>query len=147
VYVEPGRGDSAQRAEQSLLSAWDEGVCVVFFPEGTSTDGTQVLPFHGGLLAKVREDQQPVTAAYIHYSLTEDNGPNVSVEEDLCWSDTSLPLHMFRALGLRGVQVTLRFADKPMAFNAALTERKAAAAEARAAVLSLSPVRESITAD
>ena len=147
VYVEPGRGGSAQRAEGHLRSAADEGVSVVFFPEGTSTDGTHVLPFRSGLLTKVREEEQPVTAAYIRYSLTKDNGPDVSVENDLCWSDTPLFWHMFRALGLRGVEATVRFAETPIAFHAALSDRKAAADEARTAVLALSPAAERVTAD
>ena len=147
VYVEPGRGGSADRAEGDLRSAAEEGVSVVFFPEGTSTDGTRVLPFHSGLLTKVREEQQPITAAYIRYGLTEDNGPDVSVENDLCWSDAPLFWHMLRALGLRGVEATVHFAEAPIAFRAGLTERRAAAEEARTAVLALSPVTERITAD
>jgi lyso-ornithine lipid O-acyltransferase len=146
VYVERGRGGSAAQAKGGMRAAVDEGIPVVFFPEGTSSDGTGVLKFRSGLLADAIEARQPVTAAFVRYRLTQDNGPGVTVPTHVAyWDDTPLPKHIFRLLALRGIEVDVRFADAPIAFSAEACHRKQAAAEARAAVTELGGIPDSQT--
>lgn len=140
VYVDRGRGGSARRAQTGMQAAADAGLPLVFFPEGTTSRGDTVLPFHRGLLAKSIEAGQPITAAYIRYRLTRKNGSNLSIENVHFWDDTPLPLHIFRLLALRGIEVEIRFATSPIAFSPAATNRTTAAQEARAAVLQLATV-------
>jgi 1-acyl-sn-glycerol-3-phosphate acyltransferase len=148
VYVERGRGGSALRAKGGMQAAADAGLPVVFFPEGTTSNGTQVLKFHSGLLAQAMDAQQPVTAAFVRYRLVEDNGPGVTVENDVSyWGDVSMGKHIVRALGLRGIEVEVRIAAEPIAFtHAARQNRKLAAVEARMAVMELGGVRDAIAA-
>jgi 1-acyl-sn-glycerol-3-phosphate acyltransferase len=139
VYVERGRGGSALRAKSGLDAAASAGLPIVLFPEGTTSNGTSVLKFHGGALGQAIEAGLPITAAFVRYRLTEDNGPGVSVEDDLAfWGDeVRLFPHIFRLLSLRGIEVSLRIADQPIAFSAERLDRKQAAEEARAAVMQL----------
>jgi 1-acyl-sn-glycerol-3-phosphate acyltransferase len=139
VYVDRGRGGSALKAKSSIQAAADAGLPVVFFPEGTTTNGRELLPFHSGLLAQAMAVDEPVTAAYLRYTLDEENGPDVSVEDDVCyWGDTPMWPHVFRFLGLKGAHATVRFADGPIKFSSDVLHRKVAAVEARDAVLALS---------
>jgi 1-acyl-sn-glycerol-3-phosphate acyltransferase len=148
VYVERGRGGSARRAASGMQAAADEGIPVVFFPEGTTSNGASVLKFHSGLLVQAIDAHHPVTAAYLRYRLTQDNGPGVSAENDVSyWGDTPLLLHIFRLLGLRGIEVDVRLGDSPISFSAGPDQRKLLAAEARAAVMELGGVRDTVTAD
>jgi 1-acyl-sn-glycerol-3-phosphate acyltransferase len=148
VYVERGRGGSANRAASGMQAAEDAGIPVVFFPEGTTSNGTSVLKFHSGLLVKSLEAAQPITAAYLCFRLTQDNGPGVTVEDDVSfWGDTLLLTHAFRLLGLRGIEVDVCFADSPISFSGGTDQRKLLAAEARAAVMELGGVRDTVTAD
>ena len=137
LYVHRGRGGSAGRAKQGMREASDAGIPLVFFPEGTCSLGNTVLPFHSGLLGEAIEAGQPVTAAYIRYRLTLDNGPHRSLADVCFWDDTPLVVHIFRLLSLRGIEVELRFAESPIAFSPRAIDRKIAAEEARAAVLQL----------
>jgi 1-acyl-sn-glycerol-3-phosphate acyltransferase len=138
VFVERGSGGSAERAKSAMQSAVDDGLPVTFFPEGTTTDGTGLLPFRSGLLAQVLEANAPVTAAYIQYSLTKDNGPGVSVINDVCyWGTVNIVKHMFGFMGLRGVHAEVYFAPGPIAFQHGIEDRKAAAVEARDALLAV----------
>jgi lyso-ornithine lipid O-acyltransferase len=147
VYVERGRGISAIRAGAAMQAAAADGLPVLFFPEGTTGNGTCVMKFHSGLLAQAMGPGLPITAAYIRYRLIEDNGPCITVEEDVCWGDRAMLPHIFRFLGLRGVDVEVRFADAPIAFSSDTLHRKAAAIEARAAVVALTqPVEDTDTA-
>jgi len=139
VYVERGAGGSSQRARSGLKEAAELGVPVVFFPEGTTTNGRELLPFRSGLLGEALGAEEPVTAAHIHYTLDVDNGPGASVEDDVCfWGDVSMLTHLSKFLGLNGVHAWVKIAPAPIAFSAeALADRKIAAVEAREAVLAL----------
>jgi 1-acyl-sn-glycerol-3-phosphate acyltransferase len=138
VYVDRGHGGSAVRAKSRLEAAAEARLPVVFFPEGTTSNGETVLKFHSGLLAQAMDAGLAVTPAYLRYRLTEDNGPGITVENDVCyWGDVSMLKHVFRLLGLRRIEVEVRFGDAPIAFSGDSKQRKQAAIEARAAVVAL----------
>lgn len=144
VYVERGRGGSAERARAGLAAAAEAGLPVVFFPEGTTSNGHGVLQFHSGILAQMLAASEPVTAAFVRYRLVEPNGPGVTLEDDLCyWGDeVRLMPHVFKLLGVRGIEVTIAIADAPLEFSAGAS-RKQAAEQARAAVVALGGLRGS----
>ena len=138
VYVERGHGGSAMQAREAMQMALDAGLPVVFFPEGTTTNGGEMLKFHSGLLAQAMQGGAPVTAAYLRYGLGQGNERGASVEDDICyWGDRKMLGHVFTFLGLRGVRVEVRFAESPIAFSSDLLHRKQAAVEARNAVAAL----------
>ena len=74
-------------------------VPVLLFPEGTSTDGAQVLRFHSRLIDPATSAGAPITTAAIRY-VVEDG----KVEErELCWyGDESFLTHMWKVLGVAG---------------------------------------------
>jgi lyso-ornithine lipid O-acyltransferase len=149
VYVARGHGGSAMKARTGMQTTLDAGLPVVFFPEGTTSNGDGLLKFHSGLLAQAMESGAPVTAAYIQYTLAADNGPEVAVSDDVCyWGDRTMLPHIFKFLGLRGVRAEVRFAERPIAFSSDLLHRKQAAEEARAAVAGLANAgeRQALTA-
>ncbi len=138
VFVERGKGGSAARSGAGMQKAADDGLPVVFFPEGTTGDGLTLLSFRSGLLAQARMENQRVTAAHIQYTLREKNAPGVSVKEDVSYyDDTPILKHMFRFLKLRGVHAHVKIDDSPIVFQSSIDDRKAAAEEARAAVQAL----------
>jgi 1-acyl-sn-glycerol-3-phosphate acyltransferase len=148
VYVERGRGGSAQRAKGGMEAAAEAGLPIVIFPEGTTSNGTTVLKFHSGILGQVLEAGQEVTAAFVSYRLTEDNGPNATIENDVCYwgDDVSLFRHIYGMLGLRGIEVIMRIGEKPIAFTVDALHRKQAAIEARAAVMELGGIHDTVPA-
>ena len=147
VFVERGRGGSALRARDGMQAATDAGLPIVIFPEGTTTNGSTVLKFHSGVLGQELEAGQTVTAASVAYRLTQDNGPDVTVQNDVCFwgDDIGLFRHIFGLLGLRGIEVCVRIAEKPISFTDRALHRKQAAEEARAVVMELAGIREAIT--
>jgi 1-acyl-sn-glycerol-3-phosphate acyltransferase len=136
VYVARGHGGSAVKARSGMQAAADAGLPVVFFPEGTTTNGSVLLKFHSGLLAQAMQSGMPVTAAYLHYSLPA--GSDATVADDVCyWGDAKMLPHIFKLLGLRGLRVEVRFAEGPIRFSSDVMHRKMAAIEARFAVAGL----------
>ncbi len=67
LFIERGRHGQADTAVQALASRLASGRSVLFFPEGTTTDGTRVRRFHGRLLAaaiRTEVEVQPVALCY-----------------------------------------------------------------------------------
>jgi len=82
-------------------------VPVLLFPEGTSTDGAQVLRFHPRLIDPATKVGAPITAAAIRYII--DSGIE---ERELCWYDDELFVtHVWRVLGVKGFWAQLKFGE------------------------------------
>lgn len=139
VYVARGHGGSALKARAEMEAALDAGLPVVFFPEGTTSDGSGLLKFHSGLLAQVIAARAQVTAGHICYKMDADNG-DATVSDDICYwrDDVQLVPHIFKLLGLQGIRAQVKFADAPIRFSADAEHRKRAAQEAWVAVGELS---------
>jgi 1-acyl-sn-glycerol-3-phosphate acyltransferase len=141
VYVSRGHGGSAVKARSGMQGAADAGLPVVFFPEGTTTNGSELLKFHSGLLAQAMVEGQPITAAYVRYSLGPGN--DATVADDVCyWGDAKMLPHIFKLLGLRGMGAEVRFAAAPIEFSNDGLHRKLAAIEARRAVVALGAMED-----
>jgi 1-acyl-sn-glycerol-3-phosphate acyltransferase len=50
IFLERGKARSAARINVQLVELLQHGECLAVFPEGTTTDGTQVAHFHSSLL-------------------------------------------------------------------------------------------------
>ncbi len=134
VYVERGKGGSGAAASARLREAATDGLPVVFFPEGTTSDGEGVLPFRGGMLAEARAAGLPVTVGVMRYGLRGPAGATVA-DDVAFWGDRGMLAHMARFLTLEGLSARVRFAAEPVRFTT--EDRKDAAAEARRALLQL----------
>lgn len=108
VYVTRGGGPSTYPGVNSAMAeAYRSGLPVLFFPEGTTTDGSCVLPFRRGLFHSVLNEVVSLRVAALRYSLEDAAG---SAEEDVCWwGDALLAPHLWRLLGLKGIQAEICF--------------------------------------
>lgn len=140
VFVDRGGGGSSERAKAGMIAAAEAGVPVLFYPEGTTSNGTTLLPFRSGLLAQALAANEPITAASISYTLAPGNEP-ATVENNVCFWGWDIPMlkHIFIFVGLNGVHATVRIAERAIRFSQPELEidRKLAAVEARREVLAL----------
>jgi 1-acyl-sn-glycerol-3-phosphate acyltransferase len=140
VYVSRGAGGSAARAGEEMAAGFRDGLPVVFFPEGTTGVGDEpTLPFRSGLLSQTLAAGAPITAAFVRYQLSaRDLAHGKTVRRDVVWGPETLLQNMWKLFGTRSMTGTIEYAAQPIAFsNAALTDRKLAAIEARDAVAAL----------
>jgi 1-acyl-sn-glycerol-3-phosphate acyltransferase len=108
VYVVRGGGPSTYPAvNRAMAKAYQSGLPVLFFPEGTTTDGSEVLAFRRGLFHSVlNEDVELQTAALCYAS--HDLG--ISVANDVCWwGDALLLPHIWRLAQAKGIHASIRF--------------------------------------
>jgi 1-acyl-sn-glycerol-3-phosphate acyltransferase len=100
-------------------------VPVVLFPEGTSTDGSQVIRFHSRLIDPATSIGAPITTAAVRYLI--DGGVE---ERELCWyGDESFVTHLWKVLGTAGFSAQVRF-GLPRVY----TDRRVAADDTRAEI-------------
>jgi lyso-ornithine lipid O-acyltransferase len=113
--VERGGGPKTYPGVNAAMAeAYRSGLPVLFFPEGTTTEGAEVLPFRRGLFHSVLNGGIALRVAALRYSLDSHmmNG-SATVGKDVCWwGDMKFTPHMFRFLGLRGLRVKMRFGEE-----------------------------------
>jgi 1-acyl-sn-glycerol-3-phosphate acyltransferase len=129
IFLNRARKSDLANAAARMKLAVESGVPVLFFPEGTSSDGSHVLPFHAGLFAPAAEGGWPVTPASIRYELDEG-----SVEDEVCyWSDMTFLPHFWNLLSKRRIRARVRFGE-PLSTG---PDRKALATASHVAVAAL----------
>jgi lyso-ornithine lipid O-acyltransferase len=141
VYVARGAGGSASKAAEGMAKGFRDGLPVVFFPEGTTGVGDELaMPFRSGLIAQTIEAEAPMIPAFITYAISpRDIAAGKTLRDDVHWGPQSLLDHVWRLVSLHGIHATVQFSDTAIAFTeAAIADRKIAAAEAREAVIRLS---------
>jgi len=129
VFIERERRTHVGEVNREIETALAEGALVVVFPEGTSSDGTEVLPFRASLLAPALRGGHPIAAAWLHYDLADGDA-----KQEVCyWGDHTFFPHLINLMGKRQVRATLRFTT----FERTTEDRKELAAQLRATVLQL----------
>jgi len=99
------------RVTREMGRVLDEGALVVLFPEGTSSDGSKVLPFKSSLLEPAIGQRYALSAAFVEYGLSYGD-----VAEEVCyWKDMTLLPHLLNLFSKRGLTVRLRFSELRLA--------------------------------
>lgn len=113
VFVERGNPRSGAATLRKVMRTLAAGVPVLIFPEGTTTWGTDVLPFSRGAFGAARILRVPVVPTLLRYEL-----------EDACWvGDASLLPHLLNIHRHEELRAEVIFgpALQPMAFSDAST--------------------------
>jgi 1-acyl-sn-glycerol-3-phosphate acyltransferase len=128
IFLDRSSGASTASVAGQIAERLNLPLPVLLFPEGTSTDGTQVLRFHSRLIEPAIAVGAPITAAAIGYEV--DGGAK---ERELCWyGDDEFMTHLWRVLGIEGFSARLRFGEPRIYAN-----RRVAAARTHAEVTAM----------
>jgi 1-acyl-sn-glycerol-3-phosphate acyltransferase len=129
IFVDRERRLSSPKAVDLVQDAIAAGLVVVLFPEGTSSDGSTVLPFKSTLLQSAVQLRCPVTSASIKYVL--DHG---SVADEVCyWRDMTLLPHLLNLFFKPEIRSSCSFSPA----NIRNGDRKQIARELRQEIISM----------
>jgi 1-acyl-sn-glycerol-3-phosphate acyltransferase len=130
IFVDRARRTATREVSRSLADRLREGDAMVLFAEGTTGDGTRVLPFRSALLGAARDAGaagrdvllQPLSIVYTR----RDGLPlNASGRRDIAWvGDVDLLPHLASVLRGGPIEATVSF-GAPMMFGPE-SDRKAA---------------------
>jgi 1-acyl-sn-glycerol-3-phosphate acyltransferase len=75
IFIERRSGKTSSSRDE-MMSRLNTGDNLMLFPEGTSSDGTRVLPFRSALfgVAQLRRDEQPITVQSVAIAYTRLDG-------------------------------------------------------------------------
>jgi 1-acyl-sn-glycerol-3-phosphate acyltransferase len=119
IYLDRSRRKETHSIQPEMQAALAGNLRLFLFPEGTSTDGSSVLPFHSSLFQPAVDLNAPVSAACIAYTVPDGN-PGA----DACyWGEMSLFPHLINLLSKHSVTATVKFSRDSFRF----TDRKQAA--------------------
>ncbi len=114
AFIERSR-NAAARETGALGTLLNDGKSLIIFPEGTSTDGREVLPFKSSVFSLSLTEQadlliQPFT---LTMELVNTYPPETQELRDLyAWHremDTELPSHLWRFAKSKGATISLHF--------------------------------------
>ncbi|HRA79808.1 MAG TPA: lysophospholipid acyltransferase family protein [Burkholderiaceae bacterium] len=67
LFIERGKRHAVHRLNRRIAEALGDGLRVTVFPEGTTSDGRQLLPFHGNLVEAALHTRAPVIPVGLRY--------------------------------------------------------------------------------
>ncbi len=120
IFVDRGRSLQVADATREMEQALRDGIPVLLFPEGTSSDGRSVLPFRSPLFDPAIRAGAAITAAAVRY-----HSADATEDQVTYWGDMVFLPHLFRTLCVRGLTAEIGF-ESPCRFP----DRKSAAREA-----------------
>ena len=129
MFIDRQRRTHVGEVNGEIQNALDGGALVIVFPEGTSSDGRNVLPFKSSLLEPATQQKHPLTVGRVRYTLA--NGDDD--EAVAYWGDAVFFTHLLNLLSRDEVRATVRFA--PVADHS--SDRKELALQLHAAVSGL----------
>jgi 1-acyl-sn-glycerol-3-phosphate acyltransferase len=107
LFIDRASLASAEKVSAMIAERLKLPVPVLFFPEGTTSDGRTLLRFRSRFFDPAAVAGAPVTTATLRYVL-QDGTP----ESELCWvgDDLFLP-HLWKVLGTAGFTATVHFGE------------------------------------
>ncbi len=117
AYIGRERADTSN-ASRAVSAFLNRGESLIIFPEGTSTDGREVIPFKSSLFAlPLSATNQNLFIQPVTLVMSKVNGAALVSQDDrdlYAWHrdmDTELPAHLWRFAQSGGAEITVRFHD------------------------------------
>lgn len=110
IFVNRELRRDVQRVNRVVEETLARGYGIILFPEGTSSQGYEILPFRSSLLAYPAEHGIPVYSASLSYATPPSEPPaNLSV---CWWGDAPFFAHFLNLLGLSRWEIKMRFLEE-----------------------------------
>jgi 1-acyl-sn-glycerol-3-phosphate acyltransferase len=105
LFIERAKRGDVARVNDEAARLLETGLLLVIFPEGTSSDGREVLPFRSSLLEPIVGRRHPLSVAHISYEVEDGDA-----SEDVCyWGDMTFGPHVLKLLGKGRVWASVTF--------------------------------------
>ena len=112
VFIDRETRKDVSRMNTLIADLVRKGGSVLFFPEGTTSDGNAIQPFKSSLLQPAIDLNIPVHVAVIDYTTPEEEPPP---EELVAWiDDDEFAPHLKCLLSSSGFTARVHFAEEPV---------------------------------
>ncbi|WP_429594743.1 lysophospholipid acyltransferase family protein [Variovorax sp. PvP013] len=108
LYIERERRRDALRVAHHMAEALRAGDLIAVFPEGTTSDGRDVLPFHANLLQAAISADAPVQPMALRFVDNASGAPSLAARYI---DDDDLLTSLWRVLGAPPLRAIVRFGE------------------------------------
>ncbi len=111
IYLNRESVRAAAEVNRAIAKALAADLPVLIFPEGTTTGGDELLPFHAALFEPAQRSQAaiwPVAISYSHAS------GNEAVGRIPYWGEDVFFAHLSRLMRLKNIRAQVRVAQEPV---------------------------------
>lgn len=125
IFVRRGIKQQVQETAEQMIWLLKQDSAVIAFPEGTTTQGDQVLPFHASLFQPALLTRSAIQPVALHYlGIAKEQAPFIG--------ENAFVPHLIKMLSLDKIQVRVVFLS---AINTSGKNRHSVSNETRAAIL------------
>lgn len=106
LFIERGGKNAAQRSSEKIISYLQSGKTLLFFPEGTTTNGTYVSKFHARIYKSAvdaQADVQPIAIRFLENGVISETIPYID--------DDVLIDNLLKVLALKRVDCHVSFCE------------------------------------
>ncbi|MDD8019554.1 MAG: lysophospholipid acyltransferase family protein [Bacteroidota bacterium] len=108
LFIDRRAFRGAVTSVQEICEALHEGASVQIFPEGTSTDGSCILPFKPSLMKAAVDAYATILPVTINYRYINDELFSVENRDIICWyGDMEFGNHFWKLLNQDSIEVSL----------------------------------------
>jgi 1-acyl-sn-glycerol-3-phosphate acyltransferase len=131
LYIERTSRKDALRMVKDMADAMRNGDVVAVFPEGTTSDGRELLPFHANLIQAAIQAEAPVQPMSLKFIDAQTGEPSFAP----CYiGDDTLVGSMWRTLKARRIEAVVHFGEPQAAMG---RDRRAWAQDLRRDIMAL----------
>ncbi len=113
MYVERRSRTKILDEMKSMVKALQNGFRIVLYPEATSTNGEQVLPFKRTLMMAASHAGVPIQPAVINFRKVNGEEFSLKWRDHLCWyGDITFATSMWKALTLKSLNAEIEFLEQ-----------------------------------
>ncbi|HEX7386006.1 MAG TPA: lysophospholipid acyltransferase family protein [Castellaniella sp.] len=127
LFIDRGHRQAVRQASQQMQDCFTQGDAVGLFPEGTTTEGLDLLPFHAGLFDAAVQAQVAVQPVALRFMRGARRAPELAFV-----GEQTLVANLWWLLGATRVRVECEFL--PLIPVSAQSQRGTLAHQARAAI-------------
>jgi 1-acyl-sn-glycerol-3-phosphate acyltransferase len=112
IFIDRGSTRQSLKCAHEIIASLQQGVHVLVFPEGTSTNGTEVLPFKSLLFCAALKTGSPVLPLTLNYTTINEQPLNHQTRDLCCWhGEMEFVRHFWDVLSLQSIEVFLEAHD------------------------------------
>ena len=110
-FVERRNLKNIRKELRDTTNILKNGLSLVFFPEGTSTDGSKTLPFHPPFFITAIRAKKSILPVRIKYKSIENQAINETNKNLVYWygHTQNFAQHLFKMAQLKSVEVSVQF--------------------------------------
>ena len=113
LFVERRNRSNIHNEIDQIRGALQQGLNVILYPEGTSTNGEKVWPFKKSLLTAAAGTGVPIKPMVVNYTVINGEPMSDKYRDYVCWyGDQSFFPAMWRMFSLKSVVAEIEFLDE-----------------------------------